>query len=57
MTSHKKTPMVKPDGAEQSKRFEATARELGVDETGKAFKRAVDAVVPRRHQCDQKTPP
>lgn len=31
----------KPDDHEQSKRFEETARELGVDQTGKAFRRAV----------------
>lgn len=40
-----KAPKPKPDDAEQSQRFEETARELGVDETGKAFKRAVKAVV------------
>jgi hypothetical protein len=40
-----KAPKPKPDDAEQSKRFEETARELGVDETGKAFRRAVEAIV------------
>jgi len=41
-----KQPKPKPDDPAQSKRFEDTARELGVDETGKAFKRAVEVVVP-----------
>ena len=34
-----------PDDAEQSKRFEETARELEADESGKAFERAVGVVV------------
>lgn len=35
-----------PDNPEQSKRFEDKARELGADETGEAFERAVGVVVP-----------
>jgi hypothetical protein len=37
-----------PDDPEQSKRFEDAARELGVDETGSAFRRALDAAVPKK---------
>lgn len=33
---------------EQSERFKETARELGADETGKAFERAVTTVLPAR---------
>jgi hypothetical protein len=41
-----KPPPVKPDDAEQSRRFEETARELETDESRKAFERVLDAVVP-----------
>ncbi|MFT3806456.1 hypothetical protein [Arenimonas sp.] len=34
----------KPDDPEQSKRFEETAKELGVDESGKAFEKAMKKV-------------
>lgn len=37
-----------PDDPEQSQRFEQAARELGVDESGKAFKKAVRKVIPKR---------
>jgi hypothetical protein len=43
-----KPPKPKPDDPEQSKRFEEAARELGVETSGRAFKRAVKAVVPAR---------
>jgi hypothetical protein len=33
-----------PDDPEQSKRFEETARELGVDESGKRFEEALKVV-------------
>ncbi len=34
----------------QSERFKKTARELGVDESGKDFKRTLDSIVkPKRH--------
>lgn len=36
----------KPKDAKQSKRFVDTARELEVDESGKAFERALGAVLP-----------
>jgi len=42
-----KKPKPKPDDAEQSKRFEEAAREVGADESGKLFSRALDTVVPR----------
>ena len=45
----KRKPKAKPDDPAQSKRFEETARELGSDEKGKAFKRALKSVVkPKR---------
>jgi hypothetical protein len=38
----------KPDDPEQSKRFVEAAREIGADETGEAFRRAFEKIVPRR---------
>lgn len=38
-------PKLPPDDAEQSKRFIEAARELGTDETGKAFERAFEKVM------------
>lgn len=35
-----------PDDPEQSRRFEVVAQELGADETGKLFERALDALTP-----------
>jgi hypothetical protein len=35
----------KPDDPEQSKRFEQTAKELGVDESGKSFQRVFKKLV------------
>jgi hypothetical protein len=37
-----------PDDPEQSRRFEETARELGVEKNGAAFKKAVKKLVPPR---------
>lgn len=34
-----------PDDAEQSKRFEEAAREIGSDESGTSFQRAIDSVL------------
>lgn len=34
--------------AEQSRRFVETAKALGVDESGKAFERAVSVIAPKR---------
>jgi hypothetical protein len=39
-------PAAKPDDPEQSKRFIETAKELGVDESPKAFERLFRKVVP-----------
>jgi hypothetical protein len=36
----------KPDDPEQSKRFVETAREIEADETGEAFRRAFEKIVP-----------
>jgi hypothetical protein len=38
------------DNPEQSRRFEETARELGTDESGKAFERVFKKVVPASKQ-------
>lgn len=40
----------KPDDPEQSKRFVETARELEADETGEAFRRAFEKIVPSRQK-------
>jgi len=37
-----------PDDPVQSARFIEAAKSLGVDESGKAFKRALDAVLPKK---------
>jgi hypothetical protein len=37
-----------PDDPEQSKRFIETAREIEVDETGEAFRRAFEKIVPSK---------
>lgn len=34
------------DDKAQSERFKETARQLGVDETGEAFERAMDKIIP-----------
>ena len=39
----------KPDDADQSKRFEEAANELGADKSGRSFVRALKAVVPKKH--------
>ncbi len=44
----KKKPEDKPD--EQFKRFVETAREHGVDETGKEFEKAFKKVVPKKQK-------
>ena len=41
-------PKPKPDNEEQSRRFEETARALGVDESGKSFERAFKKVAPAK---------
>jgi len=46
----KPPPVLKPDDPEQSKRFVETAREIEADETGEAFRRALEKIVPPRRQ-------
>lgn len=41
-----KTPTPAPDDSGQSKRFEEAARAVEADESGAAFERAVNAVLP-----------
>jgi hypothetical protein len=41
-----KQPNQKPDDPEQSKRFIETARELEADESGEAFRRAFEKIIP-----------
>ena len=43
-TPKKKKAKPKLSDQEQSERFKQTARELGVDETGDSFKRAMDSI-------------
>jgi hypothetical protein len=38
----------KPDNPEQFERFVEAARKAGVDETGEAFERALDRIIPPR---------
>ena len=38
----------KPDNPAQSARFIKAAKELGVDESGKAFEEAMDKLAPRK---------
>ena len=47
MTSKTKA---KAKDKEQSKRFIEKAREIGADETGEAFERAFETIVPSRHK-------
>ena len=44
----KRKPKGKPDNPAQSKRFIEAAKALGVDESGEAFKRAMDKLVPKK---------
>jgi hypothetical protein len=46
-----------PDNPEQSKRFEEKARELGVDESGEAFERVMDVVVPAKPAAPKRRKP
>ena len=47
----KQTEPAKRDDAEQAKRFEETARQLGVDESGRSFVRALKKVVPKKKRA------
>jgi len=44
----KRKPKTEPDNPAQSARFIESAKALGVDETGAGFKRALDAVLPKK---------
>jgi hypothetical protein len=44
----------KPDNPEQFERFVEAARKAGVDESGEAFERAFDKIVPARKPSRQK---
>jgi hypothetical protein len=46
----KPKPPPKMTKAEQSERFKETARKLGVDESGEAFRHAFDKIVPPKHK-------
>lgn len=41
-------PKTKPDNPAQSARFIAAAKSIGVDESGKEFKKALDKLVPKK---------
>jgi hypothetical protein len=43
-----KTKKAAPDNPEQSRRFEEKARELGSDESGKAFEKAFKKIAQRK---------
>jgi hypothetical protein len=43
----KRKPKTEPDNEAQSARFVEAAKALGVDESGKAFKRALDTLLPK----------
>jgi hypothetical protein len=44
----KRKPKGKPDNPAQSKRFIEAARKLGVDESGEAFSKALNKLVPKK---------
>lgn len=46
----KRKPQRKMTKAEQSERFTETARKLGADESGEAFERAIDTIVPPKRR-------
>ena len=53
--AEKQKPKAKPTPekmtkAEQSERFKETARKLGSDESGEAFERALEKIVPRNNK-------
>jgi hypothetical protein len=44
----KRKPKGKPDNPAQSRKFIEAAKRLGVDQTGEAFQRALDKLVPKK---------
>jgi hypothetical protein len=47
----------KPDDPEQSKRFIETARQMEADESGEAFRRAFEKIVPSKSSAIKDDPP
>jgi len=45
----KRKPKGKPDNPAQSKRFIEAAKKLGVDESGEAFSKALNKLVPKKN--------
>jgi hypothetical protein len=54
----RKPKAVRPEAEDktQAERFLETAREIGVDETGEAFERAMDKIVPPRRPSPTGSP-
>ena len=52
----KRKPKTEPDNKAQSERFIQAARSLGVDESGQAFKRAMDALLPAKKKAKKRKP-
>jgi hypothetical protein len=46
----KRRPKGKPDNPAQSKRFIEAAKKLGVDESGEAFSKALNKLVPKKNK-------
>ena len=46
----KRKPKGKPDNPAQSKRFIEAAKKLGVDESGEAFSKALNKLVPKKNK-------
>jgi hypothetical protein len=44
----KRKPKGKPDNPAQSRKFIEAAKRLGVDESGEAFSKALDKLVPKK---------
>jgi hypothetical protein len=44
----KRKPKTEPDDTAQSARFIEAAKTLGADESGKAFERAMDVLLPKK---------
>jgi hypothetical protein len=51
----KPPPKRKMTKAEQSERFKETARKLGADESGEAFERALDRMLPTKDRSPRQS--
>jgi hypothetical protein len=51
-----KRPPLKPDDPAQSRRFVETAREIDADESGEAFRRAFEKIVPPKRKTRTRRP-